>query len=344
MMGCVYRRGKIYWIKYHNRGKQHAESSHSDKLEVAKRLLRLREGEISQGKLPGICFDKVSFDDLAKDLLADYRINKKRSIERAELAIEHLEKVFKGMKVVNIDTTRINSYIEMRQQEGAANATINRELSALKRMYHLGAKCSPPKVSGVPCISTLKENNVRRGFFEHKEFLALREKLPACLKGFATFGYKTGWRHSEIATLTWRQVDLERGTVMLDPGSTKNQEGRIVYLDAELKGILQQNWKKRGRGKKVLPSVFLNEQGTDRVKRFDKAWFTACKEAKIGRRLFHDLRRTAVRNMLRAGIPERVAMMISGHKTRSVFDRYNIVSENDLKLAAEKQEAYLNGK
>jgi integrase len=341
-MGCIYRRGKTYWVKYYRHGKQFAESVHSDKVEVAKRLLRLREGEISQGKLPGVLFDKISFDEMADDLLTDYKVNKKKSIDRVEQAVEHLEKVFKGMKVVSINTAKINRYIEMRQEEEAANATINRELSALKRMFSLAAKCSPPKVSSIPFISILKEHNIRKGFFEHNEFLALKDKLPDYLKGFATFGYKTGWRHSEIATLTWRHVDLERGTVMLDPGETKNQEGRTLYLDEELKSILLQNWNMRGRGGKALPWVFLNEYGTDRVKRFDKSWSTACKAAKIGPRLFHDLRRTAVRNMLRAGIPERVAMMISGHKTRSVFDRYNIVSENDLRMAAERQEAYLN--
>ena len=90
-----------------------------------------------------------------------------------------------------------------------------------------------------------------------------------------------------------------------------------------------------------MPYVFLNDTRTDKIKRFDKAWHTACKKAKIGRRLFHDFRRSAVRNMSRSGISDKIAMMVTGHKTRSVFDRYNIGSDEDLKLAAQRQEAYL---
>ena len=102
--------------------------------------------------------------------------------------------------------------------EGTANATIHRELSALKWMLNLGAKQTPPKVDPVPYISMLKENNVRQGFFEHGEFVALRDALPSYLKGFVTFGYKTGWRFSEVAKITWSQVDLDNGIVRLEAG------------------------------------------------------------------------------------------------------------------------------
>ena len=147
---------------------------------------------------------------------------------------------------------------------------------------------------------------------------------------------------SEITTLRWNQVDLSQGIVRLEVGETKNDEGRTVYLDDELKETFQCLWDARKTNEKLLPWVFVNQSSSDRIKRFDKAWKKACKDSGIGIRLFHDFRRTAVRNMVRSGIPERVAMMISGHKTRSVFDRYNIVNDQDLKLAAQRQQAYLD--
>ena len=301
--------------------------------------MKKREGEISEGKLPGIYFDRVRFDELAEGFLRDYRINQRKSLVRAEGSVGHLKRYFEGYRVPEITSPKIEAYIESRLKEGAANATINRELSALKRMLNIGARQTPPKVDRVPYIPMLKENNVRKGFFEHAEFVVLRDALPDYLKGFVTFAYKTGWRLSEITDLPWNQVDLDNGIVRLDPGETKNDEARTVYLDDELQEIFNHQWKVR---KNLLPYVFLNDNGTDKVKRFDKSWKTACKKAKIGHRQFHDFRRTAVRNMVRAGIPEGVAMKISGHKTRAVFERYNIVNDADLKLAAQKQEAFLN--
>ena len=340
-MGSIYKRGKVYWIKYYRNGKPYRESTKSLKEADAKRLLKKREGEISEGKLPGIYFDRVTFDEVAEDFLRDYRINQKKSLVRAEKSVNHLNDYFEGMRVPQITNPMINTYVEKRLSEGAANASINRELSALKRMLNIGAKQTPPKVDRVPYIPMLKENNIRKGFFEHGEFLALRNALPSYLKGFVTFGYKTGWRVSEIASLTWSQVDKQQWIVRLEVGETKNDEARTVYLDEELKEVFEQQWETRKNIEKLFPFVFLNRDGTDKVKRFDKSWKKACKDAKIGIRLFHDFRRTAVRNMVRSGIIERVAMMISGHKTRSVFDRYNIVNDQDLKLAAQKQEVYL---
>lgn len=339
-MGMIYKRGNIWWLKYYRNGKPYRESTRSTKEADAKRLLKKREGEISEGKLPGVYFDKVRFDELAEDFLADYRINQKRSLDRAEVSVRYLKESFGDMRIIDITTPRINEYIQKRLNEGFANATINRELSALKRMLNMGAKQTPPRVMRIPYIPMLREDNAREGFFQYGEFLALRDALPSHLKGFVTFAYKTGWRVSEIKKLTWDCVDLEAGIVRLEAGEIKNREARTVYLDEELKGIFNQQWEARRRSGRLTPYVFPNKEGTDRLKSFRKVWTRACRDAKIGNRLFHDFRRTAVRDMVRSGVPERVAMMVSGHKTRSVFDRYDIVCEEDLRLAAQKREIY----
>jgi integrase len=340
-MGSIYKRGTVFWVQYYRNGKYYRESAKTKKETEAKRLLRMREGEISEGKIPGIHFDKVRFNDLADGFLADYRINEKKSLQRAERSVRQLKTFFDGYRVPEITTPRIQKYIEKRLEEGKLNATVNRELSALKRILNLGLQQTPPKVDRVPHIPMLKENNVRQGFFEHGDFIALRDALPSYLKGFITFAYKSGWRVSEIANLKWSQVDIENSIVRLESGTTKNNEARTVYLDDELKEVfINQKSRQRELGK-ISHYIFTNESGTDKIKSFRGAWAKACKDANIGKKLFHDFRRTAVRNMVRAGIPERVAMLISGHKTRSVFERYNIVSETDLKIASQKQEAYL---
>ena len=340
-MGMIYKRGSVWWIKYYRNGKYFRESSGTTKKMVAKKLLDRREGDIAQGKLPGVQFEKITYDQLAEDFLRDYRINQKKSLDRAERSGKHLEKYFGGDKVPTITTPRINGYIEKRQDEGATNATINRELAALKRMLNLGAQQTPPIVDRVPKIHMLAENNVREGFFEHDEFLKFRDALPSYLQGFATFGYKLGWRVGEITNLTWSLVDRKQWGVKLEAGMTKNNDGRLTYLDTELTSIFEGLWHQRKMSKKILPYVFLNRRGDGQIKDFRFAWNKAFKDSGVQRRLFHDLRRTAIRNMIRSGIPEKVAMRISGHKTRSVFERYNIVDDKDLKQAALLQENYL---
>jgi integrase len=314
-------------------------------MEVAKRVLKMREGEISQGKMPSICFEKVKFDELARDFITDYRTNKRKSLDRAELSVKHLTKLFGGMRVVDITKESIKEYIEMRMQNGLSNATINRELSALKKMLRLGVDCD--KVGHIPHITMLKESNTRKGFFDYKDFLRIRSALPAYLKPVVTFAYHTGWRRGEILNLTWDRVDLKEAVVRLEPGETKNDEARDLCLNKELLKEMRLLQSKRRLG---FPYVF--HRDGHQIKDYRDAWRSACKRAglqirdqKTGKmkaaKLFHDFRRTAVRNMVRVGVNERVVMVISGHKTRSVFDRYNIVNQNDLIEATQKQEEYL---
>jgi len=347
-MGTIYRRkGKnVLWIKYYRNGKPYYESSHSDKKAVARRLLKKREGEISKGELPGIYFDKVRLDELAGDFLTDYRGKRKKSTDKAERLVRYLMKAFSGLRATGITTARIRDYTEDRMEEGFSNASINRELSALKRMFSLGKKSTPPKVGQVPYIPMLKESNTHKGFFEHDEYLTLKASLPAELRPLIAFAYFSGWRKGEILGLTWDKVDLQNGIVRLNPGETKNDEARTLYLDEELLKEMRLLKTQRHLG---CPHVF-HRDGKP-IRDFRDTWDAACIKAGLWEmekdedgndvKLFHDFRRTAVRNMVRSGIPEGVAMKISGHKTRSAFDRSNIVSDNDLRLAAQKHQAYI---
>lgn len=343
---------QVYWVKYYKDGKPLRESTKTADYDEAVTFLAGRVADVTKGKNPNIQLNRVRFKDLSEDFLSDYRINGKKSLERAEISAAHLKDFFGDkMLVIELDTSRVRKYIVHRLSveevdgktvKGAANATINRELAALKRMLNLGAKCTPPKVDRVPYIPMLKESNVRKGFFEKSDFVSLREALPAYLRPMVTFAYKTGWRKGEVTDLKWSEVDLNNETVRLNPGETKNEKGRTVYLDTELQDIFADLWQARKESGKLTEHVFLNETGTGRIKDFRGSWDAACIEAGMPGKLPHDLRRTAVRNMIRANTPEVVAMKISGHKTRSVFDRYNIVSEEDLKQAALRQEEYLN--
>jgi integrase len=341
-MGMLYRRGSIWWVKYYRRGECFRESSKSQSRLDGKRLLQKREGEISTGVFGGLETERVCFEELAQDLLNEYQANNRKSSIWVRRRINlHLMPFFRGFRGVDVTTDRVRAYITQRQQEGASNGSINRELAALKRMFNLASEMTPPKTVRVPHIPMLRECNVRKGFFEHDEYLALQRELPEYVKPVLAFGYFTGAREGEILSPRWGQVNLEGHTVHLEPGSTKNDQPRTIPLTGELLETVK--IQKAACDSRFPKCDYVFHRKGQRIGNFQRAWKSACKRAGVSGRLFHDLRRSAVRNLIRAGVPERVAMAISGHKTRSVFDRYNIVAERDLHEAASRLEKHLAG-
>lgn len=209
------------------------------------------------------------------------------------------------------------------------DGTINRELAAFKRMFRLASQQTPPLVTTIPHIPHLQETNVRQGFFTEDEYRILRGILPDHVKVPLIIAYWTGMRTGEVLMLRWDQLDLEWGLLRLEPKTTKNNQGRLIPLVTE---VIEALWKWKRKTLHHYPSCsWVCHCRGERLRQIPrKRWKKACEGVGLNGKLFHDLRRSAVRNMVRAGISERVAMAISGHKTRSVFDRYDIVSETDL--------------
>lgn len=337
--GSVYLRGRRWWISYPTPGGQKKESTKQGDEDKARKMLKARLRTVATAGIVAPRADKVVIGELLDDLLHDYRVNSK-SIEWAEMVVEkHLRPAFGMTRAAGLGSDHIKRYVMARLAAGRKNATVNNELALLRRSLKLGSRNEPPKVLRVIHIPKLEENNVRKGFLEVEQYKKLLAVASADLKPIIEFAYLTGCRRGEILGLRWSQFDATAGNVRLNPGETKNAEARTIPLTPGLKTLLLRVKKERDEAWPWAEYIFT--RAGQRILDFRGAWEAACSAAGLEGQLFHDLRRCGVRNLVRAGVPEKVAMTISGHKTRAVFDRYSIVSERDLDEAAAKLSIYL---
>lgn len=355
-MGSIYRQnGRRTWtLKYYQDGRAVRESTGTADKKKAATILKQREGAVADGKPVIPRAGRMRFDEAAADVVNDYRINGKRSIDCVERRIRlHLAPVFGGRRMMEISTVTIRTFIAGRQAAttrpdgtvipGASNAEINRELAILKRAFSLAIKAGT--LSAKPYVPMLAENNVRAGFFEREQYEAVLRRLPPTWRPVMTFAYLTGWRvRSEVLPLTWTQVDRDAQLIRLDVGTTKNDAGRAFPYGVlpELAAVMAgQDRARRALQKKgiICPFVFPDDAGGRLPAFYSQVWREACRLAGTPGKIPHDFRRTAVRNLVRASVPEKTAMLLTGHKTRSVFDRYDIVNEADLKAAVGRMAA-----
>jgi integrase len=335
-LGRVFKvkRSKNWQIEYWYCGQQVRETSGSRREKVATDLLKKRLGEIGAGRFVGLQAERTTFEELSAMLIDDYKVNGRKSADRAALSVRHLKGFFEGYRARDITPDRVSAYIRSRLEDKppAMPSTIRNELAALSRMFTIGYRAG--KVGSRPSFPSIRVQNARKGFFEADEVAAVLSNLPEDLQPLVQFTYLTGWRIGEVKGLTWRQVDFKAGVVRLEPGTTKNDEGRVYPFSAspDLADLLERQRQnttavERETGK-IVPWVF--HRHGKQIVNFREAWKLACAAACCPGRLVHDLRRTVVRELERAGVSRSVAMKLTGHKTENIYRRYAIVAEADL--------------
>jgi integrase len=308
----VFQRGNKWWIAFYANGKEIRKSVGKTR-EDAERVL-------AGGSMPTA---PLTVNQLLDGLIADYQANGAKSLDTT---LSHARAMRDALGVW--PTTRITREVLVGVRDtwlagGVAPATINRRFATLSRGWRLAG------ISPVPRWPTVTERNARTGFFEREEVERLVPFLPAYLRPVVWFAFYTGWRRGEIMALSWHEVDLPGKVIRL--GDTKSGYGRVLALEGAVWDILCYQERLGCFRALHTDAVFPGPNG--HLRDFKEAWKKARAKAGLEGKLFHDLRRTAVRNMLRAGVPERVAMEITGHRTRKVFDRYNIVDERDIREA-----------
>jgi len=347
--GSLYRskRSRYWHIQYYVGGRRVRESTGTTSKTEAQRTLTDRVAKAQNGSMP-VDVRKVTFDQLADLVRADYRKNNRKSADRLELSLDHLSKHFGGWRAVHIKEPAIDGYIAARLDQGAANGTVNRELAALRRAFRLGKKLGLVAVE--PEIEVLEEDNIRTGFVEHAMFARLEEELPEHLRALALTGFVTGWRKRMLLSRRWRNVDLESGWLRMEPGETKNKKGinfplgKVRRLKAALEAQRDRKLEIERRTGHIIEHLFFYYEGQragEPILDFRGAWEAACRRAGCPGLLFHDLRRTAVRNLVRSGVAESVAMKFTGHLTASVFKRYAIEDEKMLEEGGAKLDGFL---
>jgi len=344
--GGLYHHPKTrFWIAkwYDADNRPHSKSTRTTIKQEAEAVLRTLMGDADRGvttRPEGITYARIR-----EDLLASYRNKGHKSLGTMADGTETiyplipLDRFFKhpekNTTVARITHRTVTDFVASRQKQGIGNAAINNSLSLLRRMLHLAKRNY--NLPFVASIELLKPPPPRKGFLSIADFNRLLAALPRNVRPLITFLYYSGCRKGEACAIRWDQVDLAKAIVRLEIEQTKTSEARTIPLP----NVLVEMLRRQPRTGPVFDSSNLR-----------KAWEKACDATGLGKctpvegktyylysgLMIHDLRRSGARNLRKAGIPESVAMKITGHKDRSVFDRYDIVDEQDVREAMKRVE------
>jgi integrase len=344
--GHIYRRGAKLWIKYYKHGVAQFESvdkalKKKGSTEAdAKALLRKRlrgHGSASE--------ERVTYAELENAIIEDYELRQYRSLgDLQNVRLKHIRVFFRHYRALDITTPRLRQYAAQRRRQGAANETINRELSVIRRMFRLAIQ--DRTLSQTPHVPMVERGQPREVFLTPAEFSVIVPRLDAETARLVRWVWNTGWRITAACKLEWRDVNRDEGWALLRRENSKNKREQRVPLVGELAEIIEGAHAARRLDQ---PRVFHHSEGRPfRRESVWRAFKKACvragigvvtvqrngKDVKTSNRTLHDMRRSAARDLIRTGVvSEDVARKITGHRTREVFSRYNISADADLVMA-----------
>lgn len=256
---------------------------------------------------------REAFDELQED----FELREIKSLSRALSRLKHIRSVIGHKLLSKLDDGDLIDFVRRRRLDGYANESIRHDLQFIGQALKIAVKRK--WLAECPTIPAIAPGRPRTGFVTQEKFDEIMTYLPADVRDFAAFGFVTGWRKGEIQALTWAMV---HDTFIHIPDS-KSGDGRVVPIAGPIREIID-------RRRAAAEGDYVFHRDGNQTKDFKKAWRTAVKKAGIPTLIFHDLRRSAARDMRRANVPDSVAMKITGHKTRAMYDRYDIVNEADM--------------
>jgi integrase len=349
----IYRKGdsKFWWYRFTFKKKRVQRSTKTENKREAKDIERAAWTQFARAEV-GIeekpKRERATVGALLDKLKEHYQSEGKASAQNLS-TIEQAREAFGKKMSDELTEQHVETYIAARLKKGRKPATVNRVLEATRRAFRI-AKLAAPEFRHLS-----EKGNVRQGFFTVQELEHVVQNLPQDLRDFTRFAFATAWRKSEVASLRWS--DVEDGVVRLR--DSKNGEPRQVVIDGELPEII-----KRRRALRAVSTAdgtifcdYIFHRNGEPIREFRKSWARACVAAKVGvmfcpkcqsegealtcckrptkyrGRILHDLRRSGIRDMIRGKVSQTVAMKISGHKTASMFRRYDITDEGDLREA-----------
>jgi integrase len=359
--GHIFKRGNVYWYKYYVRGEEQRETLRTDNPNVARRRAKTIRDGLIEGTLLPASQRRVTVGELLDDLEAKMRRNNRASLPVALRHMASVRKRFGSMSAAQLDTKAVTDFQDECLQQPLKPATINRRCELLRGAFNLGFKHTPRKISRVPNIPMLPVSNARQGFTGAGDFFKILKAIhDPDLADFLEWGWWSAMRPNEQRQLTWAMFDAETWTIHLDPDAEKTGNPRLLPLrtsKGQLSPLGQIIKRRLARRRDDCPLIFYRivdkyrqhgGTGVRPVMEYRRAWKKACGRVGInaGRNVPggltpYDLRRSALRNIVRAGADVSTAMKISGHRTRATFDRYNIVDGRDVQDALDAATKYV---